>query len=101
MSHSQAVSGHGSAPGHSKTLSGLKIDAHAFHKLKDQAMNKAKMLQAKACPCLDSISLQNRFDPLLVLHGAREHWLAWYDFHMGAGCKGNVTESGPGKAGRM
>ena len=47
----QAFVTHGSATNLSNKLPGLQLDAHMLHKLKEQALRKAKMLQAKACIC--------------------------------------------------
>lgn len=47
----QAFVTHGSATNPSSKLPGLQLDANTLHKLKEQALRKVKMLQAKACTC--------------------------------------------------
>lgn len=47
MVQSQTYGSDRSATEQSSTLKGLQLDAHTLHKLKEQALRKARMLQAK------------------------------------------------------
>ena len=47
MVQSQTYGSDRSATEQSNTLQGLQLDAHTLHKLKEQALRKARMLQAK------------------------------------------------------
>ena len=68
MSQSQTFGSYDRATGPSKAQPGFKLDAHTLNKLKDQALRKAKLLQAKvrACHRPRQFSTTN-LQPLLVL----------------------------------
>ena len=51
MVQSQTYGSDRSATEQSNKLKGLQLDAHTLHKLKEQALRKARMLQAKVSTC--------------------------------------------------
>ena len=51
MVQSQTYGSNTSATEQSNKLTGLQLDAHTLHKLKEQALRKARMLQAMVSTC--------------------------------------------------
>lgn len=70
MSQSQTFGSYDRATGPSKAQPGFKLDAHTLNKLKDQALRKAKLLQAKAWTCHPAGELSSVITLQLVLMAA-------------------------------
>ncbi len=100
MSQSQTFGSYDRTTGPSKAQPGFKLDAHTLNKLKDQALRKAKLLQAKvgACPPPSQISPMKPLQPLLLfalgLSGI------FMTLLLVVGCQDNIRESRQGRPGR-